>query len=80
MATEPITIRVDAEAARAFKQATPEDQRKLEALISLRLLEATRPATSLPELMGTISRRAQERGLTPEHLQELLDDDEDRED
>ncbi|HEX9412871.1 MAG TPA: hypothetical protein VF916_05160 [Ktedonobacterales bacterium] len=74
MATEPLTIQVDEEAARAFKEASPEEQRKLEAIVSLQLIEATKPSTSSRNLMQTISQRARERGLTPERLQELLDE------
>jgi hypothetical protein len=75
MATESITIRVDAEAARAYNEAPPEQRRTLEALLSMQLLEAAKPRVPLRELMETISKRAQERGLTPERLQELLDDE-----
>ena len=75
MATETITIHVDSAAAQVFKSASPDDQRKLEALLSLQLLEAARPNVPLRDLMAQISQRAQERGLTPELLQELLDDD-----
>lgn len=73
METEIIAIRVDAEAARLFKSAPPEEQRKLEALLSLRLSEITRPSVSLQEIMSEISRLAQARGLTPEILQTILD-------
>jgi hypothetical protein len=72
METEIIAIRVDAEAARLFKTAPPEERRKLEALLSLRLSEITRPSASLPEIMREISRQAQARGLTPEILQMIL--------
>ena len=72
MATEPITIEVDEAAARVFKNASPEERRTLEALVSLQLLEASTPRQSLRELMDTVSRRAQERGLTEEILQEML--------
>jgi hypothetical protein len=72
MATEPITVEVDEAAARVFKNASPEERRTLEALVSLQLLEASTPRQSLRELMDTISRRAQERGLTEEILQEIL--------
>jgi hypothetical protein len=58
MATEPLTIQVDEEAARAFKEASPEEQRKLEAIVSLQLIEATKPSTPLRNLMQTISQRA----------------------
>jgi hypothetical protein len=72
MATEPITIEVDEAAARVFKNASPEERRTLEALVSLQLLEASTPRQSLRELMDIISQRAQERGLTEEILQEIL--------
>jgi hypothetical protein len=74
MATEPITIQVDEAAARIFKDASPEQRRKLEALLSLQLLEAATPSVSLRDLMRRISQRAQERGLTEDQLQGLLDD------
>jgi hypothetical protein len=75
MATETITIRVDAEAARAFEAASDEERRKLEALLSLQLIRATKEAPSgLREVMARISHNAQERGLTPECLQDILDE------
>ena len=75
MQTEPITIHVDPAAARAFKAASDEERRKLEALLSLRLMEVARSKGSLAEVMDEISRKAQERGLTPEILQAILDED-----
>jgi hypothetical protein len=75
MTTQPITIHVDESAARIFKNATPEERRKLEALISLQLLDAGAPGLPLRDLMQMISQRAQARGLTEEKLQELLADD-----
>lgn len=76
MSSEPITIMVDEQAAQAFRAASPEQQRKLEALISLRLLEAVQTSETLEQTMRRISRNAQERGLTPEILQDILDDHE----
>jgi hypothetical protein len=35
MATEPITIKVDSEAAKVFNSAPAEERRKMEALLSL---------------------------------------------
>jgi hypothetical protein len=70
--TTSITIQVDAEAARIFENATPDEQRKLAVLVSLQLLEAARSTPSLRELMDSIGQRAQERGLTEERLQEIL--------
>lgn len=74
MGTQPITIQVDDEVARIFNTATPEERRKLEALVSLRLLSALEQQTSLAEVMRLLSQRAHERGLTPSILQELLDE------
>ncbi|REJ89238.1 MAG: hypothetical protein DWQ34_15670 [Planctomycetota bacterium] len=74
MAVEEITIRVDPEVAQAYRAASEEDRRKLELLISLRLKDATRSRQSLEALMNEISRNAQERGLTPEILEDILGD------
>lgn len=75
-ATEPITINVDPEAARIFKNASPEQRAKLELLISLQLRSSSQqPARSLTEVMDEIGRKAQERGLTPEILEEILRDE-----
>jgi hypothetical protein len=75
METEQITIQVDAEAARAFKSASAEDRRKLEALISIRLREVTRTRESLKAIMNKISQKAEESGLTPEILKAMLNED-----
>lgn len=72
MQTEEITIRVDAEAARAYREAPEQDRRKLDLLLSLRLHDALIPVGSLKELMKEISRKAQERGLTPDILDAIL--------
>jgi len=72
MATVPVTLELEEAAARVFKNASPEERRTLEALVSLQLLEASTPRQSLRELMDIISQRAQERGLTEEILQEIL--------
>ncbi len=73
MTTIPITIQVDPQAARAFASVTPEMRRKLETLLSL--LEATRTPESLASVMSEIRRNAQARGLTPDMLSDLLNDE-----
>jgi hypothetical protein len=76
MTTATISIPVDSEAARAFTQASPEEQRKLALLLSLRLRELTvEPVRPLREIMDEIGTKAEARGLTPEILDELLRDD-----
>lgn len=73
MEIKPITIRVNAEIARIFESASEEQRRKLEALLSLKLGDATRSKRPLEEVMSEISQNAQTRGLTPEILDSILD-------
>jgi hypothetical protein len=73
METKTIKIRVNAEIARIFEAASEEQRRKLEALLSLKLSDATRYKRPLEEVMSDISRNAQTRGLTPEILDSILD-------
>jgi hypothetical protein len=74
MQTEEITIRVDSEAAQAYRAAPEQERRKLNLLLSLRLHEALRAEGSLQELMRDVSRKAQERGLTADILESILHD------
>ena len=73
MSTETISIAVDADAARSFCEASPEDRRKLELLLRLRLRELTlgrvRP---LKEIMDEIGADAEAKGLTPGMLESML--------
>ena len=76
MATETIIIQLDSEAARVFKAARPEEQKKMEVLLSLWLKEiATTENMSLKEVIDDIGRTAQERGLTPEILESILNEE-----
>ena len=75
METKPLTIHVSPEAARTYEAASEEQKRKLDALISLKLSQACRTKRPLEEIMREISQKAQERGLTPEILDSLLDDE-----
>lgn len=72
MNTKNITIRVSAKVARIFETASEEQRRKLEAMLSLKLSDATRNNRTLEEVMSAISQNAQARGLTPEILDSLL--------
>ena len=71
MATQTITIRVS---PMHVSTATAEQQRKLEALLSLKLTEVARTTQPLEAIMSEISRNAQARGLTPEILASLLNE------
>lgn len=72
MNTQTITIEVDSQLAAAYNGVSDEQRRKINALLGLRLDEAMRSSRNLEEIMSDMSRRASERGLTPEILDELL--------
>jgi hypothetical protein len=65
-AMETIAIKVTPEAAKAFRAASDADRKKMELLLSLRLLDAAESRQSLEEIRRGISKRAQGRGLTEE--------------
>jgi hypothetical protein len=56
-----------------YKRQTPETQKQLSSIIQLFLRENLHNKT-LTEVMAEISDKAQQRGLTPEILQEILAD------
>lgn len=58
MATQTITIRVSPEAVRVYNTATAEQQRKLEAWLSLKLTEVARTTRPLEDIMSEMSRKA----------------------
>jgi hypothetical protein len=74
MKTKTITIRVSSEAASAYEIAPAEQRRKLDALLSLKLAEVTRAKRPLEVIISEMSRKAQERGLTPEILESILNE------
>lgn len=77
METKTINLRVSADVADAYESASLEEKRKLEALLSSRLREVVlhrKRGRSLEEIMEEMSRRAQERGLTQEKLDEILNE------
>jgi len=74
METKPITVRVNSEAAHIFETASEEQRRKFEAMLSLKLTQATREKRTLEEVMDDISQKVQERGLTPEILDSILNE------
>ena len=72
----PITIPVDVETARAYHTALPDDQKKIQIPLRLRLRElAELPKNSLVEIMDDIGAKAETCGLTPEILESLLHDE-----
>lgn len=77
MATVPITIEVDAEVARIYTEASPQDRLRIQMLINLHLQDfVAHPPRPLSEIIDEISTRAAARGLTPEILESILQDEE----
>ncbi|MEM1041535.1 MAG: hypothetical protein AAGI91_02795 [Bacteroidota bacterium] len=72
METQEIIIRVSPEAARLYESASEQDRRRMDLLISLQLTGKTTPEASLEDIMRRMSREAQQNGLTPELLAEIL--------
>jgi hypothetical protein len=73
MSTATISIEVPADAAQAFTQASADERRKLQLLLSLRLQElTTRPTRPLQEIMDDIGAHAEAQGMTPEKLDSML--------
>lgn len=73
MATEQITLQIDADAARIFRSASPNDREKLELLLGVLVREyAEGDVGSLKSTMDEIAAKARERGLTPEILETVL--------
>lgn len=74
-AMQTISIQVSPEAAKAYRNASGPEKKKLELLLSLRLLDAAvRPQKSLEEVMKKTSRSARKKRLTPDILEDLLKD------
>ncbi|MEX2167823.1 MAG: hypothetical protein WD851_00810 [Pirellulales bacterium] len=71
-----ISLEVDAESARVFTESAPEERRKLQLLLNLRLRELTStPPRPLRQVMDEMGRHAESQGLTPEKLESLLNGD-----
>ena len=75
MTTEEIRIRVDSETAKAFNSTSTQERQKLELLLNLKLKESLSQNDSLSKIMDEISNEAVDKGLTPEILQTLLEDE-----
>ena len=73
--TEQIIVSVDSDVANLYRSASNNERRKLDLLVNLRLRDATESGKSLRNAMLEISRNAQRRGLTPDILQSILDEE-----
>lgn len=76
MVTETITLEIDSEAAQAFNSVSADERRKLQVLLGIWLKEYAKANNiSLKETMTGISEKAQSRGLTPEILESILEEE-----
>ena len=73
--TQTITIEVERSVAQAYLAASPAIRAKLDALLNLTLQRAFFETRSLEEVMDELSHNAQARGLTPQILAEILDEE-----
>lgn len=68
--------RVDAETARVYHTASPDDQKKIQLMLQLRLRElAELPRKSPAEIVDDIGAKPEARGLPPGILEVILHDD-----
>lgn len=76
MESETITINVTPEAAKVYKSADAEERRILDLLMSYQLSGMNKPASieELEAVMDELGRQAKENGLTPEILEEILNE------
>lgn len=77
---EEITIKVPSEVAEAYRNASEEEREQIEVRIAV-LLKSSMTSrqeaiVKLRQTMDEIGRRARERGLTPEILESILNDEE----
>ncbi len=75
MTVSTISVQLDNDAARIYTAASTSNKEKLRMLLSFWLREFAVSSIPLTTLMDTISDKAQERGLTAEILESLLDAD-----
>lgn len=72
---ETITIKVDQEVAQLYQEADLNKQEKLNNLIKL-FFKPELTEKSLSQVMKEIADQAEKRGLTPEILEEILNEEE----
>ncbi len=72
---ETITIEVDKEVARAYRESDINKQEKVNTIIKL-FFQPEFADKSLSAVMADIADKAEQRGLTPEILEDILNDEE----
>jgi len=75
MTTSTINVELDPETASIFRDASEEDRDKLSILWGVILREYKMAPTPLRELMSELSAKVKARGLTPEELDSILNEE-----
>ncbi|MEA5516678.1 hypothetical protein [Nodularia sp. UHCC 0506] len=68
---ETIAIQVDAEVAKAYQEAEPQKQQKIQTIVN-ELLKLIIQNKSLDDIIEEMQEQAKDRGLTQEILNEIL--------
>ena len=71
---EPITLQVDPEIAKAYREAEPEKQKKIAMFVNVMLKKAVNQRPLL-EIMEEASQQAIANGMTPEILESILNEE-----
>ncbi len=71
---ENITIQVDPEIAKAYREAEPEKQQKIQIFLNIMLQKAVGQKPLL-DIMEEASQQAIAKGMTPEILESILNDE-----
>ena len=71
---ENITIQVDPEIAKAYREAEPEKQQKIQIFLNIMLQKAVSQKLLL-DIMEEASQQAIANGITPEILESILNDE-----
>lgn len=74
MPTATLTIEVPEDVARAYEEASPSERQRVKQAVVSSLASRTEAANQLKDILDRMGETAQERGLTEEKLEELLDD------
>ncbi len=71
---ENITIKVDSEIAKVYREAAPEKQQQIQMFINIMLKKAVSQKPLL-DIMEEASQQAISNGMTPEILESILNDE-----
>lgn len=71
---DAITISVDTETARLYQTATVDQKQKIQLLLNIWLKKTTVSISQHKQFLDDLSTRAESRGLTPEILDDILNE------